>query len=296
MKKFIVCTTINKPTEAIKKFAQLQDWNLIIVGDKKTPHSAYKNYNYFSPSEQEKKYPKLSKLIGWNCIQRRNLGFIEAYLQGADIVATVDDDNIPYKNWGKNVLEPMMVTKYKVKNPVFDPLSVTEHYKLWHRGYPLQLVDERYEFEVEKTLMKRFLVQADLWDGAPDIDAICRFMYPKDVKFKDITPYFSDRPSPFNSQNTFISRKALPHYFLFPHIGRMDDIWASYYLQSKFKECVVYCKPSVIQKRNKHNLIDDMKAEMLGYEKSLAFAQKPSMDLLPKESVLAFKEYARLLA
>ena len=39
-KKFIVCTTINKPTLAVKKFDKMKDWKLIIVGDKKTP----KNY------------------------------------------------------------------------------------------------------------------------------------------------------------------------------------------------------------------------------------------------------------
>jgi len=37
MKKFIISTTINPPTEAIKKFDNLKDWNLIISGDLKTP-------------------------------------------------------------------------------------------------------------------------------------------------------------------------------------------------------------------------------------------------------------------
>jgi len=34
--------------------------------------------------------------------------------------------------------------------------------------------------------------------------------------------------------NTFISdAMCLKDYFLFPHVGRMDDIWAAYYLQAK---------------------------------------------------------------
>ena len=40
MKKYIVCTSINKPTLAIKKFDLMKDWKLVVVGDKKTP----KNY------------------------------------------------------------------------------------------------------------------------------------------------------------------------------------------------------------------------------------------------------------
>ena len=37
-KKLIVTTTINKPTVAVKKFAKLEGWDLVVVGDTKTPH------------------------------------------------------------------------------------------------------------------------------------------------------------------------------------------------------------------------------------------------------------------
>ena len=49
-------------------------------------------------------YPELSDAIGWNSIQRRNIGLLYAYEQGADVIATVDDDNIPYDDWGQNLL------------------------------------------------------------------------------------------------------------------------------------------------------------------------------------------------
>ena len=44
MKKFIVTTTINKPTVATLKFAEISDrdnWTFVIVGDTKTPHDEY---------------------------------------------------------------------------------------------------------------------------------------------------------------------------------------------------------------------------------------------------------------
>src|SRR5690242_12393239 len=107
MQKVIVTTTINAPTIALQKYIKMKDWSVVIVGDKKTPHKDYvaltKQYQhvyYLSPQEQEKKYAKLSDVIGWNCIQRRGLGYIEAYKLGADVIATVDDDNIPYDDWG----------------------------------------------------------------------------------------------------------------------------------------------------------------------------------------------------
>ena len=42
--------------------------------------------------------------MGWNCIQRRNFAILEAYDRGAEIIALIDDDNIPYKNWFKGIL------------------------------------------------------------------------------------------------------------------------------------------------------------------------------------------------
>ena len=95
--KYIVTTTINKPTEAIHKFDNMPDWKLIVVGDKKTPS----NYNltngiYISPEDQENHDKDLSDAIGWNCIQRRNFGLLKAHQLDAEIIATIDDDNIPY--------------------------------------------------------------------------------------------------------------------------------------------------------------------------------------------------------
>ena len=35
MSKFIVTTTIQPPTEATKKFSQMDGWNLVVVGGQK---------------------------------------------------------------------------------------------------------------------------------------------------------------------------------------------------------------------------------------------------------------------
>ncbi len=308
MRKFIVTTTINPPTEALKKFASMTDWVMIIVGDKKTPHSdyykledKYPNVFYFHPSDQYLRFPKLSDLIGWNCIQRRNLGLVLAYLEGADVIATVDDDNIPYDFWGKDLLvgKKVLAHYYKTTQPVFDPLTVTNRNKLWHRGFPIELVRKKNASTKKRRFRKRIkvLVQADLWDGGADVDAIERISLKTDVTLKTKTPYSANKISPFNSQNTFLAREVIPDYFLFPHIGRLDDIWASYWLQHKHGNCVVYNKPSVLQKRNVHSLIEDMKKEMIGYEHSLEFVEAlPNIKkFLPKRSWEAFKEYRRLL-
>ena len=299
LKKFIVCTSINKPTLAVKKFDLMKDWNLVIVGDKKTPKNyKLKNGVYLSPKKQEKIDKKLSDLIGWNCIQRRNFGILYAWKNGADIVAVVDDDNIPYKNWGKNLLinKKTKVNFYKTNALAFDPISVTNHKNLWHRGFPIQILDKRNNIKKQKKIIKPD-IQADFWNGDPDIDAICRMEHHPICKFKDkYFPLASNKVSPFNSQNTFISKKVLPHYFLFPHIGRMDDIWASFYVLIKgFK--VAYNKASVFQKRNEHDLTKDMLKEFIGYENNLNLIKDLKKNInninsyIPERSRLAFLRY-----
>ena len=55
MKKIIVTTTINPPTEAIRRFQEMKDWDLVVIGDKKTP-ADYKleRGTYVTPEMQEK--------------------------------------------------------------------------------------------------------------------------------------------------------------------------------------------------------------------------------------------------
>lgn len=219
---------------------------------------------------------------------------------GAEVVAIVDDDNIPYEWWGKDLMvgKEVVVNYHCTNLPAFDPVGATNYPNLWHRGYPLELLPQRcYTFGKIKHLVPD--VQADFWNGNPDIDAVCRMEHAPECTFDDkVFPMAGNAMSPFNSQNTFISGKKLKDYFLYPGIGRMDDIWAAYYLQAK-GATVVYGKASVYQQRNEHNLIEDMRNEYLGYEhnldivKALPEDSKALFQYLPGRAVRAFELYQR---
>ena len=305
MKKILVVTTINKPTIALKKFNKIPDWELLVVGDLKTPHAAYsgKEWNYYGPTEQQKDYPILSMLIGWNKVQRRNLGFLKAYELGADIIASSDDDNIPNDEWGKDLLinKEVEVNFFKTEEPCFDPLYATKYKGYWHRGFPIQLLKTRDN--CNKSIKKMFkpTAQANFWNGDPDVDTICRLQETPKCDFSDETcfPFASNKISPFDSQNTFISRDTIKDYFMFPDIGRMDDIWGAYfYLSSGHK--IVYDKPTVCQERNEHDLTTDFIDEMIGYTGTnnlLKEMRKYRFNIgkyLPGTSYLALLEYRRL--
>ena len=81
----------------------------------------------------------------------------------------------------------------------------------------------------------------------------------------------------------------------------MDDIWASYYITSK-KYKVIYSKPSVFQKRNIHNYLNDFKMEVIGYNNNFklveALYKNPDKiyNFLPINSSKAFDEWKKIVS
>lgn len=269
----IVTTTINPPTESLLKFSQIDDWKLIVVGDIKTPHDLYSSINciYLDPQKQEDLYPKLSKIIGWKKIQRRNIGLVHAHELGAEKIFILDDDNIPMDNWGKNVYIDQLVlaTKYHTDNLVFEPFDVLagDFYKRWMRGYPPQLVENRH-FQINNvtTVEEKFDIQQDFWFGSADVDALCRILYDDKCSShgcKNI-PFTSNAFCPVDSQSTFVSRKAIRYFPLFLEVDRFDDHAAGYYCQAHGAR-VIYNEPTVFQERNEHDICKDMQAEFHSY-------------------------------
>jgi len=128
-------------------------------------------------------------------------------------------------------------------------------------------------------------VDAGFWNGDPDIDAICRLEHAPECEFDpSFFPIASSVMAPFNSQNTMLAREVVPCYFLYPHIGRMDDIWAAYYVQAHGFQAV-FSEPSVYQDRNEHDLIRDLKAEIIGYTNNLSLIRDLKRD---PESIVAY--------
>lgn len=301
-KKTIVTTTISKPTAATLLFLEKKEWDMVIVGDLKTPHEDYFNLMkkypqlyYIHPDEQEKSYKDLSDAIGWNKIMRRNIGFCFAYKNGAEIIASIDDDNIPYDEWGEDLYINKEITAdcWTSENGVFDPLSVTNASYMWHRGYPSELIPTRHNIKYLGRKKLKVLIQADLWDGVPDVDAMNRIIYNPRIKITPIKPYCSTEIAPFNSQNTFLDRSVIPYYMVLPYAGRMDDIWGAYILQKKFPNSLIFNKPTVYQERHEphYRNMKDLKDETLGYENSLKFIKGEFN--LPEDAQKAYDIYQK---
>jgi hypothetical protein len=312
MSKFIVTTTINPPTKALKLYASMSDWTLIVVGDKKTPHAQYENLDciYLTPQDQEKISKGLSDCIGWNLIERRNFGFIEAIRRGAEQIAVVDDDNVPLSNWGENVVGQlvevdMLSSGNIVMDPLYDLKSNTKE-KFWHRGYPIDLIHKRRKSYVGRVQI-RPMVQANLWNGEPDIDAINRMINrDRDGNINilfDTFDYFTAMEFlPFNSQNIIVSADVIKDYYLMPRVGRISDIWAAYRLQQTLMDrgnhpAVVFGDASVVQERNEHDVLGDFSYEVLGHFQTSRFLKSHCNyeGLVTHEDIEGMEMYRKLI-
>jgi predicted AlkP superfamily pyrophosphatase or phosphodiesterase len=102
--KWIVITTINYPTEQVRRYSQMSDWRLIVVADRKT-HIDWQNKNnpvncvFLSLEMQQTLNYKLIKLIPENSYTRKAIGYLYAIEHGAKWIYDTDDDNGPYGNW-----------------------------------------------------------------------------------------------------------------------------------------------------------------------------------------------------
>jgi hypothetical protein len=213
-------------------------------------------------------------------------------------MATVDDDNIPYSNWGDNILVGSEVEIDLYENigcPYFDPISPTNHNDLWHRGFPIEYLPFKNNIEYKGKTKRKILIQADFWDGDPDIDAICRLSKKPIVKFEQFKPFGSNQLAPFNSQNTFIAREVIPYYTVLPHTGRMDDIWGSYIAQFYFPQSVTYNQATVYQDRNVQDLVTNLENEVIGYRNTLKMLNDLSNfeTYLPEKAKTFWKTYRK---
>jgi hypothetical protein len=312
MKQAIVTTTINPITPSTRAWTQRKEYDLIIVGDLKTPHEEYKtferensNVKYLSPEDQEALSKRLSDSIGWKKIQRRNMGFLYAYAEGYDVIGSFDDDNIIYPSWdGSNLVAKSLLGEQSNafiyesnRYPVLDPFAIIG-LDYHHRGYPLEFCKERKDLTSISLSNIEVLVHVPIPHGDPDIDALTRIMKEPWMERYKGAPFSSRQIMPFNSQCTFVSRKALPFYFMWTEIGRVDDIWGAYFLQKVMRQAgylepfVVFSESIARQDRNPHDLQKDFENEVFGYTNAGKYiASVDPYAIFPSGAVETFNIY-----
>ena len=304
----LVTTTIHVPRFLTDVLANaetnghLDRLSVIVIGDRKTPpavgdfladlgrrHPAVQFLDVAAQSRLLRRWPALDLFLRYDSIQRRNVGYLQAARDGADLIITMDDDNYVTDDdlIGHHAIVGTTAEVPVVSHPsgwwnVCERLTAEPARRFYHRGFPKSQQTWTTGGHHIETSGVRVVANAGLWLGAPDVDATTHIEEPIDVAAmqpidgSDVCALASGTWCPLNSQNTAFDIAALPALYL-PvmhdwvrgyRIARMDDIWMSYALRAIADargEAVSYGPPLVRQERNPHNFLADLATELAGY-------------------------------
>lgn len=298
MKTALVTTTINVP-HVLALYRRLDaNVRFFIAADHKSPTHRYDafvneigNATWCFAGSTEKW--ACSEAIGWNTIQRRNIATLEAIKWGADIIVSIDDDNIPIdafyfhsfrshlveyvpqghqmRKWSGLLVHPE--TSWFDVGALLDPPAS-------HRGFPHQHAQRRPR--LSHVVDAPIGVSAGIVLGDPDIAAMTRVVQAPHVLNASVLLDRGIAVAPvhtrtvFNSQNTAFVRELAPAFCMLSGVGRYDDIFASLIMQRVMCETghyVHFGHPFVYQERNAHDLQKDIDAEMFGQRHILEFSE-----------------------
>jgi hypothetical protein len=273
VKKTIIITSILNPTEAVVSFSGMENYNLIVVGDKKTPANwKCNNVDYISVIQQETLDFKLATILPFNHYSRKMLGYLKAIQNGADYIIDTDDDNVPKENWSF----PEFESEFNCISGDKGFVNIYQLYstqKIWPRGLPLNLIAN--QFLLEKSLKLKDC-KIGIWQGLvdedPDVDAIYRLTSDSPCYFNAQGPVVLGKGtiSPFNSQNTIIRKELFVLLYLPTSVTfRFTDILRSLVAQPimwLYDYQLGFVNATVVQKRNPHDYMKDFVSEIPMYQ------------------------------
>jgi len=268
-KSTIVITSINPPTNAVKEFAKLKEYELIIVGDKKTPTDwNYPGVKFISISEQDKNSFKLTSILPYNHYSRKMIGYLEAIKAGARYIIDTDDDNIPYESFDFPEFDGNFECMEDNKGFINIYQFFTEM-KIWPRGIPLHLINHDFR---QKDNLATNQCKVGIWQGLadndPDVDAIYRLTSDTPCTFNKRQPIVLGAGTicPFNTQNTKIRKELFPLLYLPSSVTfRYTDILRGLVAQPimwNHGYRLGFTEATVTQERNPHDYFKDFVSEI----------------------------------
>lgn len=273
MSQYIIITTINEydSTSICNYFKHTK--NIVVVGDKKTPHDTYtnKNITYIHPTENNQ-FPDFESAIPYNHYCRKNIGYLQAIRNGASEIFDTDDDNFPLENfstWESSVKFKLL---YGSKYPNILTLFTNQY--LWNRGYPIEKLKTEQPIlldDINTQIYNQIGIIQSLAENDPDVDAICRLTnkdYNNDIIFEKNLGYIIKENTYVqgNTQATLWRKPELFHLLYVPCTVsfRFCDILKMYVAQKcmwQYSLLFSFISPIVYQERNEHDFMIDFKSE-----------------------------------
>ena len=266
--KYIVITSINPITEAIKKFAKIKDWHVLIIGDKKSNRYNYENLTFLDINDQKQLNFSSFETTPINHYSRKNLGYLYAIKNNATLIYDTDDDTFPYENWIANDF----ICQNNIESSDFiNPFEFFTKEKCWPRGTPLSQINKSNIYSYNKKDSKIGVWQGIIDDDS-DFDAIYRLTNNKHIKFDKNKQISINKNcySIFNSQSTLWNKEL--NCLLYIPISvdfRFTDILRGYITQRimwEFNYQLGFHSPNTYQIRNEHDYFKDFLGEISMYQ------------------------------
>ena len=275
--KWIVVTTIQSPTNQLKKMAQIENWQLLVVGDQRTPSDWHlENCIYLSPETQLSLGYALADMLPWNHYSRKNIGYLYAIQHGAKLIYDTDDDNEPIG--ALNPISPDSTLPIMGSNELCANIyKYFDRPDVWPRGYPLEKITSSRDFHIVDDRACSIGIEQGIVNNDPDVDAIFRLTHhgPIHIFFESKAAIALEKEvyCPTNSQNTFFHHDAFFTLYLPSSVNmRVADIWRGYWAQKLLNTInlyTIFSGPSAVQERNDHNFFVDFICEYDLYIKSM---------------------------
>lgn len=229
--KWIIVSVSDNATDSIRRLKRIKGWQVLAVGNSRTPNDWYvKGVIFLSLEVQAKLGYRVVDLLPYDSYVRKNVGYLFAIQHGAKKIYDADDrgeviDDDLGKHFDVELVgesarqEVVLQYRHDIENrSVVNPYVHFGQRSVWPRGLPLENVGEieREEYYTEVFGGKQF-IQQGISNGLPDVDSVFYFtrkpsLEPFDIRFDEHAPkvaFPQGTMVPMNSFNT------LHHYSAF---------------------------------------------------------------------------------
>lgn len=222
--KWIVVSVSNYPTDSLRKLVKLKGWQVLAIGNSKTPSDwSLKGAIFLSLEQQAQLGFRVLDYLPYDSYVRKSVGYLFAIQHGAKKIFDADDrGEVIDDDLGKHFdleltgegARQEIILQYSHENPnrtIVNPYIHFGQRSVWPRGLPLENVGElgHEEFYTEIFGGKQF-IQQGISNGLPDVDSVFYFTRKSsleafDIRFDDHAPKVAlpqGTMVPVNSFNT----------------------------------------------------------------------------------------------
>jgi hypothetical protein len=208
-----------------------------------------------------------------NSDNRRNVGYLMALADGAEMVVSIDDDN--YCPEDQDFIGEHSASMWKYSRArsteggwYNNCWTLQNAERFYPRGFPYFARQEKFFTEeiIEPVEVK---INAGMWLGDPDFDAMTWTQKPSlPISFRGSAVLAHNTWCPINSQNTAVHRDLMGAYYFVRMTSMMDrfgDIFQGYFALKVAKRMgwtARFGSPVVTHRRNSHVYLKDVQKEI----------------------------------